>query len=217
MRQPLLITQEPPSCFQAFPSFGWFLLLVFLSSIHPSPTLVSHPCLSSSARPLSHSFWRFVSCCGPHRPVQGSHPHQMGLGCQLCVFNTKVTAFPRAASPPIPLWLTHMAWNLFYDPQVDVLGRRSAFFSHDFGLPRTTLWQFGFPSLVPGHFFLLGMGLGLEMEWAETSRTFWPHDSPSKSCYPAPRAGRRILTFSGLSHGRLSLVSLRCQGFFGYP
>ena len=51
---------------------------IFLSSVHPPPTLVSHPCLSSSARPISHSFWCSVSCCGPHRPVQGSHPHQWG-------------------------------------------------------------------------------------------------------------------------------------------
>ena len=47
-----------------------------------------------------------------------------------------MTAFPGAASPPIPLWLVHMAWNLFCDPRVDVLGRCGAFFSHDFGLSR---------------------------------------------------------------------------------
>ena len=114
MRQPLSITQEPPSCFQASPSFGWSLLL-FLSSVHPPPTLVSHPCLSSSACPLSHSFWRSVSCCGPHRPIQGSHPHQRGLGCQLCVYNMEVTAFPRGCLPTYspmaifpynqPIWL----------------------------------------------------------------------------------------------------------------
>ena len=39
----------------------------------------------------------------------------------------------------------------------------------------STFWQFGFPSFVPRHFFLLGVGLGLEMEWAKASRTFWPH------------------------------------------
>ena len=41
---------------------------LFLSSVHPPPTLVSHPCLSSSARPFSHSFWHSVSCCGPPSP-----------------------------------------------------------------------------------------------------------------------------------------------------
>ena len=54
---------------------------LFLSSVHPPPTLVSHPCLSLSARPLSHSFWRSVSYCGPHCPAQESHPHQRGSRC----------------------------------------------------------------------------------------------------------------------------------------
>ena len=49
----------------------------------------------------------------------------------------EVTAFPGVASPPIPLWLAHIAWNLFCDPRVDVLGRRDAFLSPDFGLLRT--------------------------------------------------------------------------------
>ena len=55
----------------------------------------------------------------------------------MCVFNTEVTAFPGVASPPTPLWLAHMAWNLFGVPRVDVLGRCGSFFSHDFGLSRT--------------------------------------------------------------------------------
>ena len=39
----------------------------------------------------------------------------------------------------------------------------------------STFCQFGFPSLFLGHFFLLSVGLGLEMEWAKASKTFWPH------------------------------------------
>ena len=132
----------------------------------------------------------------------------------MCVFNTEVTAFHGAASPSIPLWLAHMAWNLFGDPRVDVLGRCGSFFSHHFGLPRigssSTVRSGSLDSFlfIPKHFFLLGVGLGFKMEWAEASRTFWPYNSPSKSCCPAPRAGRRILTFSGLNRSRLSLVSL---------
>ena len=71
----------PPSSFLRAPSLGGLCCYLFLSSVHPPPTLVSHPYLSSSACPLSHSFWRSVSCCGPHRPVQESHPYQRGLGC----------------------------------------------------------------------------------------------------------------------------------------
>ena len=55
-------------------------LLWVISSVYPLPTLVSHPCPYSSARPIGRSFWRSVSCCGPHRTVQGSHPHQWGRG-----------------------------------------------------------------------------------------------------------------------------------------
>ena len=33
----------------------------------------------------------------------------------------------------------------------------------------------------------------------------WPHNSPSKSCCPAPRVGRRILMSSGPCHGWSSL------------
>ena len=63
------------------PALGDLYCYIFFSSVHPPPTLVSHPCLFSSARPIGHSFWRSVCCCGPHRPVQGSHPHQKGSGC----------------------------------------------------------------------------------------------------------------------------------------
>ena len=63
------------------PTLGDLYCYIFFSSVHPPPTLVSHPCLSSSAHPIAHSFWRSVNCCGPHRPVQGSHPHQRGSGC----------------------------------------------------------------------------------------------------------------------------------------
>ena len=71
---PLLLGRPPPL------ALGDLCCYIFLSFIHSPPTLVSHPCLSSSARPIGHSFWRSVGCCGPHCPVQGSHPHQRGQG-----------------------------------------------------------------------------------------------------------------------------------------
>ena len=82
----LLASQEPPSFLWAFLLFSFFFALgdlycyISLSSVHPPPTLVSHPCPYSSARPMGHSFWCSVSCCGPHHTVQGSHPHQWGQG-----------------------------------------------------------------------------------------------------------------------------------------
>ena len=38
------------------PDRGDLCCYIFLSSVHPPPTLVSHPCLSSSAHPIGHSF-----------------------------------------------------------------------------------------------------------------------------------------------------------------
>ena len=81
----------------------------------------------------------------------------------------------------------------------------------------STFWQFEFPSFVLEHFFLLGVALWFEMEWAEAFRTLWPHNSPSKLYCSAPRMGRRILTLSGLYHGRLSLVPLWVPGFLRLP
>ena len=52
------------------PALGDLCCYIFLSSAYPPPTFFSHPCLSLSARPIGHSFWHSVSCCGPHRPVQ---------------------------------------------------------------------------------------------------------------------------------------------------
>ena len=76
-----LTSQEPLSFLWAFcppsfsPALGDLCCYILLSSVHPPPTLISHSCPYSSARPIGHSFWHSVSCCGFHRTVQGSHPH----------------------------------------------------------------------------------------------------------------------------------------------
>ena len=67
-----------------FPGALLFFLLrdlwcyISFLSVHPPPTFVSHPCPYLSARPIDHSCWRSVSCCGPERTVQGSRPHKWG-------------------------------------------------------------------------------------------------------------------------------------------
>ena len=79
-----LTSQEPLSLVWAFwpppPILGDLCCYIPLSSVHPPPTLVSHPYPYSSARPIDYSFWRSVSCCGPHCTVQRLHPHQWGQG-----------------------------------------------------------------------------------------------------------------------------------------
>ena len=85
----LLASQEPFSLFSGLfffflPSLWEISIVIYiyiyiyisLSSVYPPPALASHPCLYLSARPIGYSFWHSVSCCGLHRAVQGSHPHQ---------------------------------------------------------------------------------------------------------------------------------------------
>ena len=57
--------------------------------------------------------------------------------------------------------------------------------------------------------FSLGWALGPMQTLTWASRSFTPpppHNSPSKSCFPAPRTERRVLVTSGLNHGLPSLV-----------
>ena len=69
----------PGRSFLVVPHSLWDLCCyISFSSVHPPPTLVNHPCPSSSARLIGHSFWRSVSCCGPHCTVQG-HIHINGV------------------------------------------------------------------------------------------------------------------------------------------
>ena len=82
----LLASQELLSFLWAFFFFprplalGDLCCYISLSSVHHPLTLISYPCPYSSSRPIGHSFWRSVSCCSPHRTVQGSHLHQWGQG-----------------------------------------------------------------------------------------------------------------------------------------
>ena len=69
-----------PFCFafSSFPSLWDLCCYISFSSVHPPPTPISHLCSYLSARLISYSFWRSVSCCGSHRTVQESHSHQWG-------------------------------------------------------------------------------------------------------------------------------------------
>ena len=118
-----------------FSALGDLYCYIPLSSVHPPPTLVSHPYPYSSARPIGHSSWRSVSCCGPHRTVQGSHPHQWGQGVN-CEYLIRRWQLLLDCFSTMLLWLARRDWNLFWDPQGDCLRRRGAFLSYDFGLPR---------------------------------------------------------------------------------
>ena len=130
----------------------------------------------------------FLALCEllwPPSPYQGLHPHQWGQGvsCGYLIWR----------------WQLLLGLLFYHAPMAGPLGLESPLGSSR-GLPWVTwrlpllwfwstedravlgsiFWQSGFPLFVLGHFFLLGVGLGLDMEWAKVSRSLWPHST--KKC-----------------------------------
>ena len=144
-----------------------------------SPTLVSHPYLYLSARPINHFFWRSASCDDPDSTVHGSCPHKWGqdVSCgylmqrwQLILellFHYSPMAvlfhlcFPLGCSGKLPLVASRflLSWFRFVENKI-VLGNVS--------------WQFGPSSFVLGHFILLRVGHGLDVRWAGVTKSFNP-------------------------------------------
>ena len=176
--------QCSPITLRLSPLLLWNVYYIIQFSLdYPSPTLVSHPCLYLSAHPISHSFWRSVSCGDPDITVQGSCPHKWGqdisdgylmrrwqLILELLLHYTLMAAslhlcFPLGRSGRLPLVACRflLPWSRFAKNRI-VLGDMS--------------WQFGLSSFVLGHFFLLGMGLGLDMKWTRIAKFFGPTITP---------------------------------------
>ena len=153
---------------------------------HLRPTLVSHPCPYLKARPISHSFWRLVSCCDPDSTVQGSRPHKWGqdISCgylirrwqpllELLFYHAPMASPLRSELPlgclrrlPLAAWRFPLPWFWSAEDRV-VLGSIS--------------WQSGFSLFVLEHFFLLGMGHEPNMKWAGVPRSFGPTE-PITTC-----------------------------------
>ena len=147
--------------------------------VHPISTLVSHPYLYLSARPIGHSSWRSVSYCDPNHTIQGSRPHKWGQGVscgyliqmwqlllELLFYHAPMAGplgseLPLGCSRGLPLatWRFPLLWFWSAEDRV-VLGSIS--------------WQSGFPLFFLGHFFLLNMGLRLDMKWAGVPRSLGP-------------------------------------------
>ena len=73
--------------------------------------------------------------------------------------------FPLGRFRRLPLAACHffLPWPRFVEDRI-VLGN--------------VYWQFGPSSFVFGHFFLLGVGLGLDMKWTEVAKLFGPTIAP---------------------------------------
>ena len=128
---------------------------------------------------ISHSFWRSTSCGDPDNTVQGSYPHKWSqdVSCgylmrrwqlilELLLHYTLMTVslhlcIPLGRSGRLPLVACCflLPWSRFAENKI-VLSNVS--------------WQLGPSSFILGHFFLLDMGLRLDMKWAGVAKFFGP-------------------------------------------
>ena len=90
-----------------------------------------------------------------HAPMAGPLGSELPLGC--------------SRGLPLATWCFPLPWFWSAEDRV-VLGSIS--------------WQSGFPLFILGRFFLLGMGLELDMKWAGVPRSFGPTIAPQN---PATR------------------------------
>ena len=120
-----------------------------------------------------------MSCCDSDSAVQGPRPHKWGQGvsCGYLIWRWQLllellfyhapmagpqgSKLPLECSRGLPLvaWRFPLPWFWSVEDGV-ILGSIS--------------WQSRFPLFVLKHFFLLGMGLGLDMKWAGVPRSFGP-------------------------------------------
>ena len=146
---------------------------------HLGPTLVSHPCLYLSAHPISHSFWHSVSYGNLDSTVQESCPHKWGLdvSCGYLMWrwqlilklllhytpiaNSSHLCFSLGRFGRLPLVVCRflLPWSRFAENRI-VLGNVS--------------WQFRPSPFVLRHFFLLSVGLELDMKWVGVAKFFDP-------------------------------------------
>ena len=132
--------------------------------------------------------------------------------CQLRAYNAEVTgSFTIALSPCsyscpptlVPSFRNDgegcSGWCIslsFHDTSSSRTWRSSAISPNSFG-----------PSLVILRRFPPRPGLlDLIFEMGRGTQVLWPHNSPSKSCYPKPRTGMRVLMSLGYLTGLSSLV-----------
>ena len=74
--------------------------------------------------------------------------------------------------------------------------------------------SFGPSLFILGRFFLLGLGFELDIKMGRGPQILWLHNSPSKSYYPDPQTGRRVLMSLGYLTGLSSLVICWRLGLF---
>ena len=85
------------------------------------------------------------------------------------------------------------------------------------GRPRQYILAVWIPFVCPRAFLPPRCGLWAWYEMGRGPQILWPHNNLSKSYCLVPRTGRRVLIFSGLCHGWLSLIPLWAPGTLRLP
>ena len=133
------------------------------------------------------------------------------------VFNTEVTASPGVGFPPYSYgWPIGFGISFGMLEEIAsggvVLSPSMISFCRGQGCLQQYILAVWILFVRPWTFLPPQHGPWARYEMDRGPQILWPHNSPSKSYYPAPRTGRRILMFSGLCYGRLSLVPLWAPG-----
>ena len=165
---------SPPPSLPREPSFYLWEIsyLIYLPSVYPDPTLVSHPCLHLSARPIIHSFWHSMSCCDPDSTAKESRPHKWGQDVS-CVYLMRRwrpfiglllhhalmggsqhwdSPLGRSRRLPSMAWYFPFSWSRFAEDKV-VLGSvswRSELFFSSSVIPFSSAWAMGLIWNGPG-------------------------------------------------------------------
>ena len=140
-----------------------FILLLHLSVIH------AYPQVHVSSAILSGALWAAVAPIA----LSKGHIHIKGGQGVSCVY--LIRRWQLFLGLPIWLGISFVIRKWMSSGDVAFFFLPWFWPAEDRVVLSSTFWQFGFPSFVPEHFFLLSVGLRLKMEWTETSRTFWPH------------------------------------------
>ena len=136
----------------------------------------------------------------------------MRSDCQLRTFNVEVTASSIIAPPPCPYSCPPVLVPSFgttgrvaLDGVLLFLSMTSIRRGHD-GPRRYLPATLGLPYSSSDVFPSSAWALRPDINMGRGPQILWPHNSPSKSCYPAPQTERRVLMSSECLTGLSSLV-----------
>ena len=115
---------------------------------------------------------------------------------------------------PFPINAEVFSFSLNHSYTVFTLSSRSALGCREQNRPQLYLQAIWTSVACPRQRLSSAWALKALMQSGLGSQILWPHNSPSKSYYLAPRTERRVLMMSNLCHGLPSLVLHQCRSFF---